>query len=661
MIDRLRRGVLEAHDAASDPDEDFTGEEKIENEGENSEEQSLQMPAHSRSRDESTKDYNVNILKQLQAIFGHLAASKLQYYVPRGLWRHFKLQGEPVNLREQQDAVEFYMGLTDSVDEALKALGHQQIMHHTLVGVFSDQKICKGCPHRYCKEQPFNVISVDIRNHSNLYDSLEQYVKGELLEGGDAYHCEKCNKKVNTVKRLCVKKLPPILAIQLKRFEYDYERLCPIKFNDYFEFPRVLDMEPYTVWGLAKAEGEIIDYDLDEMDTRDRCTRYHLTGIVVHSGQASGGHYYSYILQRPSSSNGGQSKWYKFDDGDVTECKMDDDEEMKNQCFGGEYMGEVFDHVVKRMSYRRQKRWWNAYMLFYTREDIDENVVQANSNVATDARPSSTSLSMPIAIERSVRKQNVKFQHTYNLFSLEFFNFMRKLIGCQTPYLNAEQIDSLVADRWPNLKASELEELAMLSVDLGARFLFTTCLHTKKSLRGSANDWCEALLGPLRHSRQARAWFAQSVLLDHPQRFCEYLLQCPSAEVRSAFVKILVFLAHAALNDGPCAGAANNSSQSACTPLTLPPSDDTLADRIFHIVLGLLSKEIADYGRHLSQYFNLFLAYALMGSAEKAHLLRLNVLATFITVALDEGPGPPIKYQYAELGKLYQVTLFFLT
>lgn len=52
--------------------------------------------------------------------------------------------------------------------------------------------------------------------------------------------------QVVTIKRLCVKKLPPVLAIQLKRFEYDYERVCAIKFNDYFEFPRVLDMEPYT-------------------------------------------------------------------------------------------------------------------------------------------------------------------------------------------------------------------------------------------------------------------------------------------------------------------------------------------------------------------------------------------------------------------------------
>ena len=39
--------------------------------------------------------------------------------------------------------------------------------------------------------------------------------------------------------------------------------------------------------------------------------------MVVHSGQASGGHYYSYIRNK--------GKWYKFDDGDVTEAKMDDE------------------------------------------------------------------------------------------------------------------------------------------------------------------------------------------------------------------------------------------------------------------------------------------------------------------------------------------------
>ena len=31
-----------------------------------------------------------------------------------------------------------------------------------------------------------------------------------------------------------------------------------------------------------------------------------------------------------------------------------------------------------------------------------------------------------------------------------------------------------------------------------------------------------------------------------------------------------------------------------------------------------------------------------------------------LQVSLDDGPGPSIKYQYAELGKLYQVSLFYI-
>ena len=52
-----------------------------------------------------------------------------------------------------------------------------------------------------------------------------------------------------------------------------------------------------AVRGLARIEGELIDGDPEEL-TRSVCSSYELTGIVVHSGQASGGHYYSYILHR---------------------------------------------------------------------------------------------------------------------------------------------------------------------------------------------------------------------------------------------------------------------------------------------------------------------------------------------------------------------------
>lgn len=34
--------------------------------------------------------YHIGILKHVQAIFAHLGHSALQFYVPRGLWSHFK-------------------------------------------------------------------------------------------------------------------------------------------------------------------------------------------------------------------------------------------------------------------------------------------------------------------------------------------------------------------------------------------------------------------------------------------------------------------------------------------------------------------------------------------------------------------------------------------
>lgn len=134
MLENLQRGILAADGACKDPNEDFSVDERMDDD----------MPEETGDRNE----YNVTILKQIQAIFGHLAETQLQYYVPKGLWKHFRMSGEPVNLREQQDAVEFLMTLIDNLDEALKHLGHPQICSQVLGGILSDQKICKTCPHR---------------------------------------------------------------------------------------------------------------------------------------------------------------------------------------------------------------------------------------------------------------------------------------------------------------------------------------------------------------------------------------------------------------------------------------------------------------------------------------------------------------------------------
>uniref|UniRef100_A0AAR2KQD2 ubiquitinyl hydrolase 1 n=1 Tax=Pygocentrus nattereri TaxID=42514 RepID=A0AAR2KQD2_PYGNA len=657
MIPPIRNGILAIEGTGSDVDDDMSGDEKQDSESNVDPRDEVFSYHHqfddkpSLNKAEDRKEYNIGVLRHLQVIFGHLAASQLQYYVPRGFWKQFRLWGEPVNLREQHDALEFFNSLVDSLDEALKALGHPSMLSRVLGGSFADQKICQGCPHRYECEESFTTLNVDIRNHQNLLDSMEQYVKGDLLEGANAYHCEKCNKKVDTVKRLLIKKLPPVLAIQLKRFDYDWERECAIKFNDYFEFPRELDMEPYTVAGVAKLEGDelspesqVIHQSPPLESESSGSSRYRLVGVLVHSGQASGGHYYSYIVQRHGNGSDGQrDRWYKFDDGDVTECKMDDDEEMKNQCFGGEYMGEVFDHMMKRMSYRRQKRWWNAYILFYERMDTaggDSELLKYIAELTLTPKPHQ--LKMPSAIECSVRKQNVQFMHSRMQYSLEYFQFIKKLLTCNSVYLNPPPgQDHLLP---------EAEEISVISIQLAARFLFSTGFHTKKVVRGPASDWYDALCILLRHSKNVRSWFAHNVLFAFPTRFSEYLLECPSAEVRGAFSKLIVFIAHFSLQDGPCPAPVTSpgSSTQTCDNLTL-------SDHLLRAVLNLLRREVSEHGRHLQQYFNLFVMYANLGLAEKTQLLKLSVPATFMLVALDEGPGPPIKYQYAELGKLYTV------
>ena len=57
---------------------------------------------------------------QMQQTFGHLTDSRLQYHEPEKFWKVFKLWGDLVNIREQQDAFDFFQALIDQIDEQLK-------------------------------------------------------------------------------------------------------------------------------------------------------------------------------------------------------------------------------------------------------------------------------------------------------------------------------------------------------------------------------------------------------------------------------------------------------------------------------------------------------------------------------------------------------------
>ncbi len=46
----------------------------------------------------------------------------------------------------------------------------------------------------------------------------------------------------------------------MKRFGFDWENNRALKFDDYFKFPLVLNMEPYTVDGVNKRES-FVEHD----------------------------------------------------------------------------------------------------------------------------------------------------------------------------------------------------------------------------------------------------------------------------------------------------------------------------------------------------------------------------------------------------------------
>lgn len=85
---------------------------------------------------------------------------------------------------------------------------------------------------------------------------------------------------------------------------------------------------------------------------------------------------------------------------------------------------------------------------------------------------------MPIAIETSIRKQNIKFLHHRSQFTVEYFTFVRKLATGNAP--TASRI---------NQSLPQEAEQYLLSVQLVSKFLFHTGWHTKKNLRGPALEW----------------------------------------------------------------------------------------------------------------------------------------------------------------------------
>lgn len=126
-------------------------------------------------------------------------------------------------------------------------------------------------------------------------------------------------------------------------------------FNNVTQFPWVLDMAPYTAEGIQERERSDNSSSTESTSagtTKNRNSltvssarpspnNYELAGVVVHSGQASAGHYYSFIKERKVSESG-QNRWLKFNDTTVEEFNMNDSN-LEAECFGGTYKAKSYD------------------------------------------------------------------------------------------------------------------------------------------------------------------------------------------------------------------------------------------------------------------------------------------------------------------------------
>lgn len=57
------------------------------------------------------------------------------------------------------------------------------------------QIVCRRCQLVSEREEEFVSLSVDVKGHASLAQSLAAFVRGDLLEGDNAYHCSRCDRK----------------------------------------------------------------------------------------------------------------------------------------------------------------------------------------------------------------------------------------------------------------------------------------------------------------------------------------------------------------------------------------------------------------------------------------------------------------------------------
>ncbi|RNA44904.1 putative ubiquitin carboxyl-terminal hydrolase FAF-X isoform X1 [Brachionus plicatilis] len=201
--------------------------------------------------------------------------------------------------------------------------------------------------------------------------------------------------------------------------------------------------------------------------------------------------------------------------------------------------------------------------------------------------------------------------------------------------------------------------------------------------KGPVNEWYEIIFSYAKYSHKARQWMINYFLLENPTILVQFLLDCPSNEIRNTLSKILVTLVHLSYTDLPREITLENlisiPNQPSITMLALGntrPSENTSpsrnqitvtslnnimttitntnlsglenktyfmieTDSLVYTLISLISKRDLIHeqtAKYLVQYFQFFNYYLLLGAQQCLHLIRCDVPYVFIQFAIDELP-----------------------
>lgn len=221
----------------------------------------------------------------------------------------------------QHDVQELKLILCDELAEKMKKIAPNQ--PDTLSTLFQGKILnyieCVNVPYKSTREEEFSDLSLNVKGCRNIYESFEKYTEVEMMDGDNKYRADGFEELQDARKGVKFLKLPPVLQLHLKRFEYDTTRDAMVKINDRYEFGTEIDLSCFV-------EGSNGD------------DKYSLHSVLVHIGDVNGGHYHAYIrpeVDTIENSNRKPSQWYKFDDETVTPA-TEEAAVQENFGFGGE-------------------------------------------------------------------------------------------------------------------------------------------------------------------------------------------------------------------------------------------------------------------------------------------------------------------------------------